>query len=290
MSDNLHINNSESPAVPRYGVAAAVARALIEDIGDGDITAELIPADKQGQARVITRTPGIFCGVPWATETCYQVDPDIALTWHVADGDSVAANDTLLEASGPARSLLTAERTMLNFVQLLSGTATMANHYARIVEGTEAKVLDTRKTVPGLRMAQKYAVWCGGANNHRFGLFDAFLIKENHIASAGSISAAIATARNNHPEVKLEVEVENFDQLHEALDAEADIIMLDNFSTAQMAQAAQEVNHATALEASGNITEANLREVAETGVHYISMGVITKNVEPMDLSMRFVMD
>lgn len=273
-------------------IAAAtqnVRAALAEDLADvGDITAELIPKGTIAKARVITRTEGVFCGALWAAQTCAQVDPDIELALDVADGDHVAPNQTLLTATGRARSLLTAERTMLNFIQLLSGTATLAARYAEAISHTSCQVLDTRKTIPGLRLAQKHAVACAGARNHRIGLFDAFLIKENHIAACGSITAAVEAAKTNHPGKPVEVEVERFDQLDEAITAGADIVMLDNFSVEQTREGVERAAGRVKLEASGGITFETIRTIAETGVDYVSIGDITKRVEPMDLSMRLI--
>jgi nicotinate-nucleotide pyrophosphorylase (carboxylating) len=267
-------------------VAATVRIALAEDVGSGDITAELIPADQQATARVITREDAVICGVAWVDEVFRQLDARVTVTWHCSDGDRVAANQTLFELSGPARALLTGERTALNFLQLLSGTATKCAHYAQLVAGTGVKLLDTRKTIPGLRTAQKYAVTCGGCHNHRIALYDAFLIKENHIAACGSIAAAVATARRNHPGLPVEVEVETLGQLREALDATAEVIMLDNFDLAAMREAVAVNAGRARLEASGGVNEQTLRAIAETGVDYISIGTLTKDCKAIDLSMR----
>jgi nicotinate-nucleotide pyrophosphorylase (carboxylating) len=272
----------------QHAVTAHVRAALAEDIGSGDVSAELIDADARAQARVITRQIGLFCGEPWVRETCRQISGAVRIDFGVNDGDRVTPDQALFFLEGPARALLTAERTMLNFVQLLSGTATQTRHYADLIEGTRAKLLDTRKTVPGLRAAQKYAVRCGGGRNHRMGLFDAFLIKENHIAAAGSIGAAIERAREFRPALQLEVEVEDLGQLEEAIAARADIAMLDNFSLNDTREAVKLGRDNIELEASGGIDEKTIREIAETGVDYISLGIITKQVIPMDLSMRFV--
>jgi nicotinate-nucleotide pyrophosphorylase (carboxylating) len=269
-------------------VTAQVRAALAEDVGSGDVSAELIDADARGQARVITREAGIFCGEPWVRETCRQISGAVRIDFGVNDGDPVTPEQTLFALEGPARALLTAERTMLNFVQLLSGTATRARHYADLIAGTSAKLLDTRKTIPGLRIAQKYAVRCGGGRNHRMGLFDAFLIKENHIAAAGSIGAAIARARALRPELTLEVEVENLTELREVIAGKADIAMLDNFSLEDTREAVKLARGAVLLEASGGIDENTIKDIAATGVDYISSGIITKQVIPMDLSMRFL--
>jgi nicotinate-nucleotide pyrophosphorylase (carboxylating) len=267
-----------------------VARALAEDVGSGDLTAALIPADRVGRAAVITREPAIVCGIPYVNASFDAVDARVRLEWRVAEGDSVAANQLLFTLEGPARALLTAERTALNFLQLLSGTATAAHSYAVLLEGTKCRLLDTRKTIPGLRTAQKYAVRVGGGHNHRMGLFDGILIKENHIMAAGSIAGAVAAARRSSAQVPVEVEVENLSELRQAISAGADIAMLDDFSLDAMREAVA-VN-ATAkkplkLEASGGITTATIREIAETGVDYISVGSITKHVRAVDLSMRF---
>lgn len=269
-------------------VTANVHAALTEDVGAGDISAELIGADKHAEARVITRAPGVFCGEPWVRQTCAEVSGAIRVDFGVEDGDRVEPEQTLFRLEGPARAMLTAERTMLNFVQLLSGTATATRHYADLIKGTGAKLLDTRKTVPGLRAAQKYAVRCGGGYNHRIGLFDAFLIKENHIAAAGSIGAAVERARALHPNRTVEVEVENLAQLDEAIAARADIAMLDNFSLADTRSAVAAARGTIEIEASGGIDETDIREIAGTGVDYVSLGIITKQVIPMDLSMRFL--
>lgn len=268
----------------------SVKFALEEDIGSGDITGHLIPADRRAKARVITREDCVFCGRAWVDEVFRQLDPKVNLTWHVSDGDKVTANSTLFTLEGNARSLFTGERAALNFVQTLSGTATFSNAYAQRVAHTQVKLLDTRKTIPGLRTAQKYAVACGGCHNHRIGLYDAFLIKENHIAACGSIEQAITTARTISPDKPVEVEVENIDELHQALRAGADIIMLDNFSFADMKTAVVITNKVAKLEASGNITEDTLLTIAETGVDYISIGALTKHCRAIDLSMRIVVD
>jgi nicotinate-nucleotide pyrophosphorylase (carboxylating) len=273
-------------------IELSVEQALAEDVGDGDITAQLIPADRMGHAKVITREPGILCGQAWVNEVFKQFDPSVEVIWHKHDGDQVFGDALLLELKGSARSLLTGERCALNFLQTLSATATKANEYAKLVEGTSVTLLDTRKTLPGFRLAQKYAVKTGGCDNHRIGLFDAFLIKENHIAAAGGIQQAVEKAQQIAPGKPVEVEVENFDEFEEALTAGADIIMLDNFSNDDLVKAV-EINknqhHSKAkLEASGGITKETLRAKAETGVDYISIGALTKDIKAMDLSMRFV--
>ncbi len=264
----------------------SVAFALEEDIRDGDITAGLIPDENTASARVITREKAVICGVDWVNEVFRQIDPTVTVTWHVADGDMAEADQVLFEVSGKARSLLTGERCALNFLQTLSGTATICREYADKVAGTGVKLLDTRKTLPGLRTAQKYAVTCGGCFNHRVGLYDAFLIKENHIAACGGIAAAVSTAREQAPGKPVEVEVETMDELREALDAGADIIMLDDFSVEAMREAVTLTGGKAKLEASGGITDATLRVIAETGVDYISIGGLTKHCRAVDLSMR----
>ena len=265
-----------------------VSAALLEDVGDGDITAQLIPAAEIALAAIITRENATICGVDWVNEVARQVDSTIVIDWMVADGDQVQANQVLFQAHGNARSLLTFERCALNFLQCLSGTASTAHYYAGLVADTQVKLLDTRKTIPGLRKAQKYAVACGQCYNHRIGLYDAFLIKENHIAACGGISQAIATARKQEPTKPVEVEVESLNELKQALEAGADRIMLDNFSLADMRKAVQLATGRTELEASGGITEQTLRPIAETGVDYISIGALTKDCRAIDLSMRFI--
>ena len=264
-----------------------VRAAIVEDVGSGDINAALISTDQLATAHLITRTAGVFCGQPWADETCQQIDTSITIEWLVHDGQSVTPGDTLLVAHGPARSLLTCERIMLNFIQLLSGTATAARRYVDAISETSAKILDTRKTVPGLRIAQKYAVAVAGAKNHRMGLFDAYLIKENHIAAAGGITESVDIARRQNPDIKIEVEVETISQLVEAIEAAVDMALLDNFSMEKLHEAVTLSDGNIQLEASGGITLENVVSIAQTGVNYISVGEITKNIEPMDLSLRF---
>ncbi len=276
-----------TPQYWKTDLALTVQRALEEDIGSGDITAALIPADQQATARIISRDQATICGRDWVNEVFKQVDPTVTIHWRIDDGDRVAANQVLFTLQGPARSLLTGERCALNFLQTLSGTATRSHYYAELVRGTDVKLLDTRKTLPGLRNAQKYAVTCGGCYNHRIGLYDAYLIKENHIAACGSIAQTIAQARSNEPGKPVEVEVESLDELNQALEAGADIIMLDNFSHADMRQAVRTTNGRAKLEASGGITDETLRSYAETGVDYISIGALTKDCQSIDLSMRF---
>ncbi|MDO8266648.1 MAG: carboxylating nicotinate-nucleotide diphosphorylase [Moraxellaceae bacterium] len=275
-------------ALLQVAISQNVKAALEEDIGDGDITAGLIPAAALSRARIITREPMVLAGRPWVEATCKAFDPQITLHWPAIEGSEIAPNGTVFEMEGSSRSLLTVERTLLNFLQTLSGTATVVRHLVKQLEGTSTRLLDTRKTLPGLRIAQKYAVSIGGGQNHRLGLFDAFLIKENHIMAAGSITAAVTQARTLAPDKPVEVEVENTEQLDEALMAGADIIMLDNFSMDAMKAAVKHTAGRALLEASGGIHAANLRTVAETGVDYISMGALTKDVKAIDLSMRFV--
>ena len=268
-------------------VAADAARALAEDVGAGDLTAALIPAGQRMAANVISREAGVLCGTDWFEAIFHGIDPAIRITWRVRDGDALTRDLVLCELEGPARGLLTGERTALNFLQTLSGTATAANRYVAVVAGTPTRILDTRKTLPGLRHAQKYAVRCGGAHNHRQGLFDGILIKENHIHAAGSIAAAVAQAKRLHPGIPVEVETENLDELHEALAAGAEIIMLDNYGLDEMREACRIVAGRARLEASGNVDMESLRAIAETGVDYISIGAITKHLRALDLSMRF---
>ncbi|ENV71557.1 nicotinate-nucleotide diphosphorylase (carboxylating) [Acinetobacter johnsonii ANC 3681] len=264
-----------------------IQQALQEDIGEGDITALLTPEDEQATATIISREDMILAGQPWVNALIAAFDPSVQITWLKNDGDLVRANETIFKLAGSARSLLTVERPALNFVQTLSAVASKTAEYVKQLDGLNTKLLDTRKTLPGLRIAQKYAVSVGGGQNHRLGLFDAFLIKENHIMAAGGIAQAIAKAHQIAPGKPVEVEVETWAELEQALEAQADIVMLDNFSQQQMIDAVKHVAGRCKLEASGNITIANLREVATTGVDYISMGVLTKDVKAVDLSMRF---
>ncbi|WP_439105959.1 carboxylating nicotinate-nucleotide diphosphorylase [Congregibacter sp.] len=262
--------------------------ALAEDIGSGDITADLLPANHLAEAAVITRQEGILCGQQWVSKVFESVDDRIQLEWSAADGDSIGAGQTLLTLQGPARGLLTAERTALNFLQTLSGTATRCREYAKRVEGTGVRLLDTRKTLPGLRAAQKYAVLCGGCYNHRIGLYDAFLIKENHILACGGIHAAVLRARESAPGKPVEVEVETIDELVQAIDAQCERVMLDNFDLDAMREAVQLNEGRAELEASGNVTLETLSAIAQTGVDFISIGALTKGCEPLDLSMRLL--
>jgi len=273
--------------VPHSYLEETVDNALKEDIGSGDVTAKLIPEDDFSLATVITREPATICGIDWFEEVFAQLDSQVFIEWDVADGDVVTAGQQLCSLSGATRALLTGERAALNFLQTLSSTATRAAEYTAAIVGTNAKVLDTRKTIPGLRLAQKYAVRCGGAYNHRMGLYDAILIKENHILAAGGISQAVESARFNSPDLMIEVEVENLDELQQALDADVNRIMLDNFDLDLLRQAVAITNKQSELEASGNVTLETIRAIAETGVDYISTGAITKDIQAIDLSMRF---
>ena len=270
-------------------LANQVEAALREDLGSGDVTASLVPAAQRVRGRVITREAAVFCGRAWVEETFRQLDPKVQLTWQAADGDRIAPEQIILRIAGPARPVLSGERTALNFLQLLSGTATVTRRFVDAVAGTECRILDTRKTVPGLRTAQKYAVRCGGAQNHRMGLFDQVLIKENHIAAAGSLTGAIEAARRHAAGVAIEVEVETVSELQEALNARPDIILLDEFSLEDM-RAAVALNRAQGaparLEVSGSVSLESVPAIAATGVDYISVGALTKHVRAIDLSMR----
>ena len=280
-------------------VSRAVRAALLEDLGDAlttleqpdasaDITAQLIPADRMASARVITREAGVFCGQPWVDEVFTQLGGDVKVEWKVQDGEVLSPNQELFRLHGPARLLLTGERNALNFVQTLSGVATLTARYVAELEGTDCRLLDTRKTIPGLRTAQKYAVTCGGGKNHRIGLYDAYLIKENHILACGGIAEAINEARHLNPGKPVEVEVESLAELEQALAAHADIVMLDNFDVAMMREAVAINQGRAKLEVSGNVTLDTLAEFAATGVDFISVGALTKHVRALDLSMRFI--
>ncbi|WP_421321633.1 carboxylating nicotinate-nucleotide diphosphorylase [Aeromonas veronii] len=280
-------------------VSRAVRAALLEDLGDAlttldqpdasaDITAQLIPADRMASARVITREAGVFCGQPWVDEVFVQLGGDVKVEWKVQDGEVLSPNQELFRLHGPARLLLTGERNALNFVQTLSGVATLTAHYVAELEGTDCRLLDTRKTIPGLRTAQKYAVTCGGGKNHRIGLYDAYLIKENHILACGGIAEAINEARHLNPGKPVEVEVETLAELEQALAAHADIVMLDNFDVTMMREAVAINQGRAKLEVSGNVTLDTLAEFAATGVDFISVGALTKHVRALDLSMRFI--
>jgi len=274
-------------SVTPSAIEGTVHIALREDIGDGDITAELIPADAVSLANVISREACVFCGMDWFEEVFRQIDDQVFIEWQVADGDTIEAGEPICSLSGPSRSLLSGERTALNFIQTLSATATLAARYAKAVAGTHAVVLDTRKTIPGLRAAQKYAVTCGGCQNHRMGLFDAILIKENHILAAGNIQSAVEEARFHSPGYAVEIEVENITQLEQAIAAGVDRVLLDNFTIDQTRQAVELSKGKIPLESSGGITLDNIREYANTGVDYISTGSLTKDIMAIDLSMRF---
>jgi nicotinate-nucleotide pyrophosphorylase (carboxylating) len=279
---------SRSNPIRAGEIRAQVLLALAEDIGSGDLTAALIPEQAHSKARVISRDYAVICGQEWFDQVFAQLDKSIRIEWQVNDAERVEPDQLLCTLSGPSRALLSGERTALNFLQSLSGTATLASHYAEAVAGTGVRVLDTRKTIPGLRRAQKYAVTCGGCHNHRIGLYDGVLIKENHIAAAGSIAEAVAQARANvSSDIPVEVEVENMDEVQQALSAGADILLLDNMSLERLRQAVSINNGKAKLEASGGITLQTIRHVAETGVDYISVGEITKQLQAIDLSMRF---
>ena len=268
-------------------VASTVAWALAEDLGDGDVTAALINSAQQAQATIITRQSATIAGAPWVNEVFRQVDPSIDIVWRVTEGQSVLQDTTLFELTGPAASILTAERSALNFLQTLSATATAAHRYASLVEGAKTQILDTRKTLPGMRLAQKYAVLIGGGSNHRIGLFDAFLIKENHIVAAGGIAQAIARARAANPSLKLEIEVESLDELSEAIAAQPDWIMLDNFDDASLEKAVASTPSSIKLEVSGGIeSDDDIKRIASLGVDYISIGAMTKHIQATDLSLR----
>ncbi|BDA16539.1 nicotinate-nucleotide diphosphorylase [Aeromonas caviae] len=280
-------------------IRRAVRAALLEDLGDAltaldqpdasaDITAQLIPADRISTARVITREAGVFCGQPWVDEVFAQLGGEVKVEWKVQDGERLSPNQELFRLHGPARVLLTGERNALNFVQTLSGVATLTARYVAELEGTDCRLLDTRKTLPGLRSAQKYAVTCGGGKNHRIGLFDAYLIKENHILACGGIAEAISEARRLNPDKPVEVEVESLAELEQALAARADIVMLDNFDIPMMQEAVRLNQGRAKLEVSGNVTLDTLAGYAATGIDFISVGALTKHVRALDLSMRFV--
>lgn len=274
--------------MPPDHLKQTVARALIEDVGPGDLSAALIPAETQAQARVISRQPAIICGCQWFDEVFRQLDASVTVNWLVQEGQATTAGKMLCHLHGPARALLTGERTALNFLQLLSATATVTRCFVEAIKGTGAVILDTRKTLPGLRAAQKFAVTCGHGSNHRMGLFDAILIKENHIAAAGSLATIVRTARERYPDSNVEVEVESIAQIEEALSAGADIILVDNFDIEDLKAAVALNDHRARLEASGGVTLRNVRAIAETGVDYISVGTLTKDIAAIDLSMRVI--
>ncbi|HIV55931.1 MAG TPA: carboxylating nicotinate-nucleotide diphosphorylase [Candidatus Anaerobiospirillum stercoravium] len=276
-------------------IKVSVELALKEDLGGKvdeslDVTAQLIPADHINEATVITREPGVFCGKAWVEEVYRQLGGNVTITWFVNDGDEIKENQELFHLKGNARTMLTAERTTLNFVQTLSGVASVVHQYVKAMGETKTHLLDTRKTVPGLRTALKYAVTVGGGHNHRIGLFDMYLIKENHIMACGGITAAVNKARELNQGIKVEVEVENLDELREALAAKAEIIMLDNFKFEDMIEAVKITNGQAKLEISGNVNIDTIGRFASTGVDFISVGALTKNVKALDLSMRFVKD
>ena len=270
-------------------VTTDVTRALAEDVGNGDLTARLVPEGRAARARLLTRQSGLLCGAEWFQRTFEELDPDCEIFWHHKDGDSIVAGSSVCEIEGMARPMLTAERTAMNFVQLLSGVATKARIFVNAVDGTSARIYDTRKTIPGLRIAQKYAVRVGGAQNHRMGLFDGVLIKENHILAAGGIRPAVERALRDVPQgTLLQVEVETLEQLHEAIQSGAKLILLDNFDLARMREAVTATGGRAELEASGGVNLKSVRAIAETGVHRISVGALTKDVDALDLSMRFL--
>ena len=273
--------------VPQSIIEENVFHALKEDIGEGDITAELIPYGNISLATVISREDCIFCGVSWVEETYRQIDEQIVIDWAVEDGDKVKADQIICTLSGSSQNIVSGERVALNFAQTLSATATLSARYAKELEDTNTKVLDTRKTIPGLRMAQKYAVSCGGCENHRIGLFDAFLIKENHINACDGIKNAVEKAHFSNPDLNVQVEIENLDELQQAIDAGADRVLIDNFDIETLKTAVEICRGKLTSEASGNITLKNIRDVAETGVEYISTGALTKDIKAIDLSMRF---
>lgn len=271
-----------------FDLTETVQRALSEDVGQGDITAQLISKETSAHAQVISRETAILCGTAWFEETFRQLDERIQITWNAQDGSPVVPQQVVCRLAGPARGLLTGERTALNFLQLLSGTASQAQRYVKAMENTQTQLLDTRKTLPGLRRAQKYAVQCGGGKNHRMGLYDAFLIKENHILAAGSITQAVMAARHFAPHLPVEVEVETLEQIQEALNVKVEILLLDNFSLEMLHEAVALVHGRAKLEASGGITLETIEAIAKTGIDYISVGAITKHIRAIDLSMRII--
>jgi len=288
MNANPRPRTPPAPGVPA-DVPQQVAAALREDVGTGDVTARLIPPSQLVRGEVVSREAAVICGAPWVAETFQQLDPRVSLEWCVAEGGRIEAEATVLRIEGPARAVLTGERTALNFLQLLSGTATEARRFAEAVAGTNCVILDTRKTLPGLRSAQKYAVRCGGARNHRMGLYDMILVKENHIAAAGSIAAAVAAARREAAGLAIEVEVETLAELDEALTAGADLILLDDFTLEDLRAAVARVRARAPLvklEASGGASLQTVRAIAATGVDFVSVGALTKHVHAIDLSMR----
>jgi nicotinate-nucleotide pyrophosphorylase (carboxylating) len=276
------------PALPdAASIAQSVRQALAEDVGSGDVTASLVAESCRARAQVVCREAAVLCGRDWFDQVYAQLDERVSVCWRSRDGDPLASDQCIGVLEGPARAVLTGERTALNFIQLLSGTATAASRCAQAVEGTGTRILDTRKTLPGLRLAQKYAVRCGGCDNHRLGLYDAILIKDNHIVGAGSVAAAVSAARRLNPDLPLEVEVESIEQLSQAIEAGADIIMLDNFRKETLRDAVSMTAGRAKLEISGNVSLQEIRALAETGVDYISLGALTKNVRAIDFSMDF---
>lgn len=276
------------PVLPDAAVIARnVRQALEEDVGSGDVTAALLPEESRARARVVCREAAVFCGRDWFDQVYAQLDERVSVSWRAKDGDAVNSDQCVSLLEGPARAVLTGERTALNFIQLLSGTATAASRCAQAVKGTRTRILDTRKTLPGLRLAQKYAVRCGGCDNHRLGLYDAILIKDNHIVTAGSVASAVSAGRRLNPKLILEIEVESLDQLRQAVEAGADIIMLDNFPPDALREAVSITAGRAKLEISGNVSPEEIRALAETGVDYISLGALTKNVRAIDFSMEF---
>ncbi|MCY3858921.1 MAG: carboxylating nicotinate-nucleotide diphosphorylase [Gammaproteobacteria bacterium] len=284
-NSTYHIVRMRQDQIQRV-IEQNVSQSIDEDVGEGDVNASLIPPENQSLAVLMTRSAGVFCGKPWADETAEQIG-GFTIDWQINEGDTVQPSQELAQLRGQSRSILSAERVMINFLQLLSGTATLTKAYCDRISHTKTQLLDTRKTLPGLRIAQKYAVSVGGGKNHRMGLFDAFLIKENHIAAAGSIHDAVREARNEHPELPLEVEVETLDQLSECVAIGVPRALLDNFSLDETRKAVNNFGDRIELEASGGVTLENIREIAETGVDYVSVGAITKNVIALDLSLRF---
>ncbi|MFT5505929.1 MAG: nicotinate-nucleotide pyrophosphorylase (carboxylating) [Gammaproteobacteria bacterium] len=274
--------------IPDTTIIDEVRRALSEDIGSGDISASLVDPDQSLKARLLLREPAVLCGTAWFDEVCRQCNPDIQIDWKAQDGDQLPAETIVCYLSGPAGAILTAERSALNFLQTLSGTATTTRHYVNLITNTRCRILDTRKTIPNLRLAQKYAVRCGGGTNHRIGLFDAFLIKENHLAAAGSIAEAVTRARALNKSVLLEVEVESLGQLDEAVNAGVDRVLLDNFSLTNLKLAVERYSEKIELEASGNITDESLVKIAATGVNYVSIGALTKHLKAIDYSLRYI--
>ena len=284
---NCAARNTRSDMDFTQAVINQVANALDEDVGSGDISAALIDAETRLHTELRVREDAVLCGIPWFDEVFRQCDQTIKIDWHYRDSDSIAANDLICEVSGPARPILTAERCALNFLQTLSGTATLTREYSERIAHTDCRILDTRKTIPQLRVAQKYAVRCGGGDNHRIGLFDAYLIKENHLSACGGIVKAVERARELNPGILLEVEVESLEQLQQAIDAQADRALLDNFSLEQIRQAVQLNQQRIELEASGNIDAESLVDIAESGVDYVSIGGLTKHLRAIDFSLRY---